>query len=351
VKDRLQLRRPQFPHLLIHPALFRRLVRAPAQEARRVAEAVAGHLVVLHLGDQIPAQRLPLRRAFCRPAARPAGRVAGEARRFDQRLQPLDQLGLVAGGRAEADMVELAVIPEQPEQQRADFALARGIAEAAHHAVGGPDLLDLQHRALARPVRLVQPLGDDTVQGAARAREPAARLLARSGCRRQQQGGRAMGRMEPLQRGAALRQRSRRQQVAVGGEQVEEHILRGRLRRQLADPAFRRMQAKLERLEGQAVAHRDDQLAIEHEAVRLRVRQHRHHLRKVAAERLARLGDEPDVVALPHGDAAEPVPFRLELPPAAVGQSVHQLCFHRRDRLHPATTPQRGLVPKASTVS
>ena len=45
-----------------------------------MAEAAAGDVVVADLDDQLGPQRLPFGGALGRPAARAAGRVAGEAR-------------------------------------------------------------------------------------------------------------------------------------------------------------------------------------------------------------------------------------------------------------------------------
>src|SRR6478609_12128774 len=64
---------------LVHGALFRRLVGAPAEEAGAVAEAAAGEVVVFDFDDQFRSERFPFAGAFGAPAARAAGRLAGEA--------------------------------------------------------------------------------------------------------------------------------------------------------------------------------------------------------------------------------------------------------------------------------
>ena len=46
-------------------------------------------------------------------------------------------------------MIQLAGIVVETEQQRADLAAARLVAEAAHHAVRRAQPLDLEHGALA----------------------------------------------------------------------------------------------------------------------------------------------------------------------------------------------------------
>src|SRR6185437_14566925 len=63
---------------LVVAAIRRRLVRAPAHEHRRVAEAVALQVVVLHLAHALGPQRLP-REILARA---PAAVAAGHARRF-----------------------------------------------------------------------------------------------------------------------------------------------------------------------------------------------------------------------------------------------------------------------------
>src|SRR5687768_15637500 len=89
---------------LLHAALLRGLVGAPADEVRAVAETAGGEVVVFDLDDQLGGQRLPLGAALRRPPARPARRAAGEARGFDQVLQlrrePLALVGLDGGAEA-----------------------------------------------------------------------------------------------------------------------------------------------------------------------------------------------------------------------------------------------------------
>ena len=85
----LELGRGQRMGELVHRALARRLVGPAAEQPGAVAEAAAGDLVVEHLDDELGLERLPFGRALGRPAARAARRVAGEARRLDQRLELL----------------------------------------------------------------------------------------------------------------------------------------------------------------------------------------------------------------------------------------------------------------------
>src|SRR6185503_19582933 len=66
-------------------AVLRLLVGTPAQEDRGVAEAVALHVVVLHLAHALDAQRLP-RQVLARA---PAALGAGHAARFRGRSGPV----------------------------------------------------------------------------------------------------------------------------------------------------------------------------------------------------------------------------------------------------------------------
>src|SRR6186997_395571 len=72
---------------LIEGALLRRFFWPPAQNRGAVAKPRAAEMIVADLDDQFRPQRTPLRRAFGRPAARAARRVAGETRLGDQRFE------------------------------------------------------------------------------------------------------------------------------------------------------------------------------------------------------------------------------------------------------------------------
>src|SRR5687767_8382326 len=113
------------------PALLRRLVRTPAEEARPVAEAAAIEVIVAHLDDQLRRQRLPLGRPRRAPATRTARRLTGEARRLHEFLEALrDRLLLgVRDVRREADVVQQPRAVVQPEQQRAHVRSLRRVAE------------------------------------------------------------------------------------------------------------------------------------------------------------------------------------------------------------------------------
>src|SRR4051794_4230647 len=98
------------------------------------------HMIEANLDDQLRPQRLPVATALRTPAAWSAGRVACETGRFAQCLQTPGQCGtfVIGDGRGEADMIELAILVVEAEQQRSDFAPLGKIAEAAHDAVGRP---------------------------------------------------------------------------------------------------------------------------------------------------------------------------------------------------------------------
>src|SRR5258707_13999011 len=123
------------------------MVVAPAQEAGRVAEAMACEVVRADLDDQSRLEGLPLARALGAPAAGTARRAPGEAGRLDQWLQ-LGQERSPGRGRepgSEADVVEQPVRVVEAEQQRADEARARSVARSPDDAVDGPAALDLLH--------------------------------------------------------------------------------------------------------------------------------------------------------------------------------------------------------------
>ena len=72
----------------------------------------------------------------------------------------------VGDGGGEADMVELAGIVIEAQQQRADEAAVALVAEAADDAIGRAQALDLDHRPLAGLIGIVEALGDHAVGGA-----------------------------------------------------------------------------------------------------------------------------------------------------------------------------------------
>ena len=164
-------------------------------------------------------------------------------------------------------MVEQAVIIVEPEQQRADLFLLFGIAEAADDAVRGALLLDLDHRPLARAIVVVEALGDHAVERAAAAFQPGESGIPVGGDGRQMHARHRVLCEEALQCLAPFRQRLIEQRLPAELEQIEQHQLGGRFLRELAHPAFGRMQPQLQRVERQDVADRNDELAVEQEAL------------------------------------------------------------------------------------
>jgi hypothetical protein len=107
---------------LIDGALPWRLIRAPAQQPGAMSEALAGEMVVADLDHELRFERHPLGRTFGGPAARPAGRIPGEAGRAGQRFQSFRQRGLVltSDRRGESDVIEPPLTVIETQQQRAD---------------------------------------------------------------------------------------------------------------------------------------------------------------------------------------------------------------------------------------
>src|SRR5687767_10448260 len=62
-----------------------------------------------------------------------------------------------------ADEVKLALIVVEAEKQRSDLAAVLVLSIATHDTVGGPAVLQFDHRSLAVDVRQVELLGDDPV--------------------------------------------------------------------------------------------------------------------------------------------------------------------------------------------
>src|SRR5687768_11567923 len=149
---------------LIVVTVLRPLVIAPSQKGRRMAEAVALHVVVLHFADSLDAQRLPREVLAGTPPAVPTWHALpgwGSGRRsftevgplapwvriqrvLAKRLQFLHQLPSLFHGerRSHADVMKRALIVEQSEQQRSDDVRRLLVpAESAHHTVGRSRML------------------------------------------------------------------------------------------------------------------------------------------------------------------------------------------------------------------
>src|SRR3954452_23489293 len=113
---------PRGPDLL-HGALLRLLVRAPAQKFCPVAKATAGEMIVLELADEFRLEGKPFGIAgIARPAAGTARSLAGKSFAANKRLKNRLQLfALFAGkARAETDVVKLAILVVKTKKQRTD---------------------------------------------------------------------------------------------------------------------------------------------------------------------------------------------------------------------------------------
>ena|SRR5436190_6419224 len=67
---------------LVHGALTRRFVRAPANNLCPVPETLTGEMIVGNFNDNFGVDRFPFAASLGAPAARPARRVAGESGSF-----------------------------------------------------------------------------------------------------------------------------------------------------------------------------------------------------------------------------------------------------------------------------
>ena len=170
---------------LIVAAVLRPLVGPPAQEDRRVAEAIALHVVVLHLADALDPQRLPRQVLAGAPAALRAGHAArfGRSRRPTRATDGPPSRSCAAARAPSTSCLRIAIVndevtptcwstplssyrPSSSEPTASPAALVP--AKSGHDAVGGARVLDLDHRALARQIRACLP--------ASRSRRPGRRL-------------------------------------------------------------------------------------------------------------------------------------------------------------------------------
>lgn len=220
-----------------------------------MTEATPGHVVVLHFDHELRLERHPVSRAFRRPAAGTTRRIAGEAAPFQpfQLRRERRPIGTAERG-GEAHVIEQARPIVEAEQQRADFPAAtlprRRITEAADHAVGPAQVLDLEHRSLARLVGFVETLRDDAVEGtAAGAAEPRAGVAEPRRLRREtQRVCLAQGGEEAFERGAAIGQGPRpRITPLLILKEIEGDQQRRRPFGEAPDAAGRRMQPHLQR--------------------------------------------------------------------------------------------------------
>jgi hypothetical protein len=132
---------------------------------------------------------------------------------------------------------------------------------------------------------------------------------------------------------APLRERQRGEvTTGVVHERIEDEIGHRRLARELPHAALGRMDALQEGVEVEPPVAGDDDLPVEDDARERQRAQRGDELGKVARERLSALRLEHDALALTKGEAAEPIPLRLERPLLAGRQRVHRERLHRRVR-------------------
>lgn len=145
-----------------------------------MAETAVGEMVELDFDDQLRREGFPFAAALCAPAAWAAGGFAGEAAAFFGWLFDFFDFGreilaLFDGqSRAEADVIEKAVVVVETQEKRAKrFGGFGAVAEAGHDAVGCSQAFDLDHSvAQAGAVIAIKLFGDDAVQRRASAGEP-----------------------------------------------------------------------------------------------------------------------------------------------------------------------------------
>ena len=305
-------------------AVARILVLAPADELRAVAEAVALHLVVPHLGYEALAQA----RLLELPRPPPVRlREAPVERLVDERQHARrDVVAHLRADRARADVVEAAVLAVETEQQRRDRRAVALPADADHCAVRRSMLLDLDDGvARARQVRRRETLPDHAVEAERfelRHPRPGVADVAR---RRRDPEPRQ--RLDPL---TPLLQRQLPHRLAFPDQDVEDDVVGRDLRRKLPDPRLGRMEPRLHRVEVERTVSRDHDLAVQRRVRRQQVAE-RPQLREIAQERPFLPRPERQLAAgvLEHSPKA--VPFRLVLPAVALGQLPDELRLHRRE--------------------
>ena len=118
--------------------------------------------------------------------------------------------------------------------------------------------------------------------------------------------------------------------LALPEQDVEGDELRRDLRRQPADAALGRVEAHLHRVEVEATAALDHDLAVERGVGREQVAE-RAELGEVPQQRPLVPAPQCELAAVVLEHAAEAVPLRLVLP-VAVRELAHELGLHRRKR-------------------
>ena len=289
-------------------------------------EAVALHLVVPHLCDELGLHRLLLEVSRA-PAVR--FREAAVRLLVDQGENLLgDPVVLRCRDRGRAHVVEPAVVPVEPEEQCRDLLRLVLPPDADDHGVGRLVRLHLGDRLPgARPVRVVEPLRDHAVEaGGLEGVEPL-------GCRFrvERAGGEPEALRELLQLSSALLQGELVQRLALPEENVERDELGRDLLRQPVDSALGRVEPHLHRVEVEDAVPSDHDLAVERGVGREQVAQ-RAELREVAKQRPLLPRPERELAAVVLEDPAKAVPLGLVLPAVALRQLGDELRLHRRER-------------------
>ena len=240
----------------------------PAAELRGVAKATPLHVVVRDLRDELGANRLPRQILSLTPAALhsrpPVGSIV--RRRFGpgaprvpvegmlaigrQKLHELATL-LVGEARTHADVLEVAVVVVEAEEERADRRSLRVLvpAESGDNAIAVALVLDLEHDAPVRLIDAVLRFCHHAVEARTlEAPEPIGGrgAVARRG--RDVERRRGVGEHR-LELGAPLRKWGTAQIVIVLAEHVEEHDRGRRLTSECFHARRGRVQSQLQGLE------------------------------------------------------------------------------------------------------
>src|SRR6185437_8347630 len=216
------------------------------------------------------------------------------------------------------------------------------------HAVRGALVLDLEHDALVRLVGDGQRLGDHTVEpGSLELVEPALReAQIRRG------GGDVKRRTRTFQGihqcGAAVGERPPAEVVIADGQQVEGDERRRRLLGQHPHPRIGRVDALLQCLEVEAVIGGDDDLAVDHAALRQLGDRRGDQLGEIAGHRFFVAAADLDLIAVAEKDRPEAVPLRLIR--RVRRDRFHRFGQHRRNRRHHRQVHNRSMATPAEEI-
>jgi hypothetical protein len=253
--------------------------------------------------------------------------------------EKLDELDapVVGEARANTDVVKLARLVEQAQEQRSDAIVIALLVptKPGHDAVAVSLVLHLEHHAFVGLVPRRCCLGDHTVQARAlEARKPIAGQLAVSRDRSDEQGRLDVG-QQLLQTSTALAERQLAQIALAFREQIEKYDRGRRLLGQHAHARCGWMYAHLQGIEVQHAPLRDHDLSIEHTAFGQLIHDRTEQVGEVAIERLRVATLQEYLVAVTKDQRPEAVPFGFEEELGAFRDRAHALCEHGQDgRLH-----------------